>query len=108
MNPLQHAAVFLVETGFSLYILLLMLRFILQMVHADFYNPLSAFVVKLTNNPLLRLRKLIPSLCKIDSALVLLLFGFTFLKVTLNFGLMYHKIPSIHGLLILTVGDLTT
>ena len=65
---------FLINTLFSLYILTVMLRFILAAVRADFYNPVSQFLVKVTNPPLLPLRKLIPSIGKVDtSSLVLML-----------------------------------
>ena len=69
-NPIE----FLINTLFSLYILTVMLRFILAVVRADFYNPVSQFLVKVTNPPLLPLRKLIPSIGKVDtSSLVLML-----------------------------------
>ncbi|MFQ5644041.1 MAG: YggT family protein [Thiogranum sp.] len=69
-NPIE----FLINTLIGLYILTVMLRFILATVRADFYNPVSQFLVKVTNPPLLPLRKLIPSIGKVDtSSLVLML-----------------------------------
>jgi len=69
-NPVE----FLINTLFSLYILTIMLRFILAAVRADFYNPVSQFLVKVTNPLLLPLRKLIPAIGKVDtSSLVLML-----------------------------------
>ena len=69
-NPIE----FLINTLIGLYILMIMLRFILATVRADFYNPVSQFLVKVTNPPLLPLRRLIPSIGKIDtSSLVLML-----------------------------------
>jgi YggT family protein len=47
-NPLE----FLISTLFSLYIMAVMLRFLLGLVRADFYNPVSQFLVRITN-PLL-------------------------------------------------------
>ncbi|TNF35135.1 MAG: YggT family protein, partial [Gammaproteobacteria bacterium] len=64
MNPFA----FLIDTLFYLYTLLLMLRLLLQWVHADFYNPLSQFVVKLTNPPVIPLRRIIPGYWGIDFA----------------------------------------
>ena len=40
--------IFLIDTIFSIYIAIMLLRFILQQSGADFYNPISQFVVKLT------------------------------------------------------------
>ena len=69
-NPVE----FLINTLFGLYILTVMLRVVLAVVRADFYNPVSQFLVKVTNPPLLPLRRFIPSFGKVDtSALVLML-----------------------------------
>ena len=40
---------YLVQTLLSLYLLAMLLRFLLQLVRADFYNPISQFLVKITN-----------------------------------------------------------
>jgi len=66
--------IFLIDTLISLYILAVLLRFLLQWCGADFYNPISQFLVKVTHPPLKILRRFIPSIGKIDtSALVLML-----------------------------------
>ncbi|BAP42704.1 YGGT family protein [Pseudomonas sp. StFLB209] len=72
MIGLNTAAIFILQTLGSLYLLVILLRFVLQLVRADFYNPLSQFAVKATQ-PLLRpLRRIIPSLFGLDmSSLVL-------------------------------------
>jgi YggT family protein len=70
----SHPAIFLIETLFSLYILAVLLRFLLQTLGADFYNPISQFLVKITHPPLRLMRRVIPSIGKIDtSSLVLAL-----------------------------------
>ena len=67
-NPL----VFVIEIAFGIYVLIVLLRFLLQLVHADFYNPLSQFIVKATTPVLQPLRRFIPGLGGIDiSSLVL-------------------------------------
>lgn len=67
-NPL----VFLIQTLFGLYILAVLLRFLLQTVRADFYNPISQFLVKVTNPPLKILRRFIPGFGGIDIASLIL------------------------------------
>ncbi len=57
---------------FDLYVLLIMLRFIFQMLRADFYNPISQFVVRATAPPLKPLRKIIPGLGGQDLASLVL------------------------------------
>ncbi|QGM21103.1 YggT family protein [Spiribacter sp. 2438] len=65
---------FLVDTLFSLYIMAVMLRFLLQWVQADFYNPLAQFLVRITQPTLAPLRRVIPSWSGIDlPALVLMI-----------------------------------
>ena len=83
MNPLQNVGVFLVESLFSLYIGAVLLRFLLAWARANFYNPLSQFLVKVTNPALVPLRRMIPALGKIDTAAVVLALGLTLLKVWL-------------------------
>lgn len=96
---------FLVDTLFSLYVLIVMLRFLLQLVRADFYNPISQFVVK-ASNPLLKpLRRIIPGLGGIDIASLVLAFLVQLAGLVLV--LMIHgRIPSIGGLMVLTVAEL--
>jgi YggT family protein len=74
MGYVNNASIFLIQTIFGLVLLLFMLRFMLQLVRADFHNPVSQFVVKVTN-PLLRpLRRVIPGFGGIDvSSLIILL-----------------------------------
>lgn len=69
---LTNPGVFLVQTLLGLYAAVVLVRFLLQWARADFYNPVSQFVVKVTT-PLLRpLRRLIPGYAGMDlSALVL-------------------------------------
>jgi YggT family protein len=72
MGPLPEIGTLIIQSLGSLYLLLVILRFLLQLVRADFYNPVSQFVVKATNPPLLPLRRLIPGLYGIDMAAVTL------------------------------------
>ncbi|MES9832172.1 MAG: YggT family protein [Candidatus Thiodiazotropha sp. DIVDIV] len=69
---LSNPLIFLVQTIFGLYILAILLRFLLQLVRADFYNPVSQFLVKVTNPPIKILRRFIPGFGGIDlSSLIL-------------------------------------
>jgi len=68
-NPVE----FLINTLFGIYIMLVMLRFLLQWVRADFYNPVSQFLVKATNPPLQPLRRMIPGRGRIDIAAIVLM-----------------------------------
>lgn len=83
-NPyLSNAAIYMLETVFTLYILMVLLRFLLQLVRADFYNPICQFLVKATNPPLRPLRRIIPGLKGIDVASVVLLIALQMLALWL-------------------------
>lgn len=69
----SQAGVFLIGVVFGFYILMVMLRFLLQAVRADFYNPLSQFIVKFTTPALRPLRRIIPGVGGVDLAAIVLL-----------------------------------
>ncbi len=83
MNPsyLHDAGRFLVEVVVGFYLLVVILRFLFQLMRADFYNPLSQFVVVLTNPPLRFLRRFIPGFLGIDVASLVLAFGVALVKL---------------------------
>jgi YggT family protein len=72
-NYLTDPLAFLIQVIFDLYIMVVMLRFILQLVHADFYNPISQFAVKVTTPALRPLRRIIPGMAGIDVASIVLM-----------------------------------
>ena len=88
MTGLNTAAIYILQTLGSLYLLIVLLRFILQLVRADFYNPLSQFVVRATQ-PLVRpLRRLIPGLAGLDLASLILAIIVQLLLMALTLLLM--------------------
>ena len=100
-NPLE----FLITTLFSLYILAVMLRFLLGAVRADFYNPVSQFLVRITNPLLLPMRKVIPSLGRYDTSALLLMLLLQVISLSLVVLLRGISV-SIVTLLIVAVGEL--
>ena len=86
----------------SFYLTIVLLRFLLQLARADFYNPITQFAVKATN-PLLRpIRQIIPGWGSLDGAslvLAIIIQAITFLLIliALNGG-----IPSFNPLTLLT------
>jgi len=83
MNPFA----FLVDILFHLYTVVLMLRLILQLVRADFYNPVCQFFVRITNPVVIPLRRFIPGMWGIDFATLVLILIFTAIKILLVAGL---------------------
>ena len=80
---------FLVSTLFELYLMVVLLRFWLQLARADFYNPFSQFVVKATHPIVGPLRRVLPSIGRIDTAtlvLALLVAGLKIVALNLLIG----------------------
>ena len=100
-NPLE----FLITTLFSLYIMVVMLRFVLGAVRADFYNPVSQFLVRVTNPLLIPMRKVIPSIRQYDTAALLLMLLLQLLSLTIIVMLRGVSVPFIH-LLLAAIGEL--
>lgn len=101
----NNAALFLVDTLFGLYILVVLIRFLLQWLRADFYNPVSQFIVTVTNPPLRLLRRFIPDMGGIDLASVVLLLGLSMIKTWLLFS-MVGRSGTFQGLLVYSIGEL--
>lgn len=72
MNALSEITGYLVQTLLTLYLLAMILRFLLQAVQADYYNPLSQFLSRITNPLVVPLRRVIPGFRGIDLATLLL------------------------------------
>ncbi len=101
----NQAAIFLIETLFGLYLLAFMLRFLLQWVRANFYNPFVQFIVQVTNPPLRPVRRVIPGLWGLDVAAVVIMMGLLMIKWLLLLWIMDHGVE-IAGLLVVAVADL--
>ena len=106
MSPyISDAALFLFDTILGVYVLIVMLRFLLQLTKADFYNPISQFVVKVSNPPLAPMRRLIPNFFEIDLAVMTLLVALEGLRLGLITTILGHS-PHPLGLFLLSVGEL--
>lgn len=81
MPYVQNATSFLVQAiiGFALYIVLI--RFWMQWVRADFRNELGQFIITVTNPLVIPLRKVIPSYKTLDTSTVLLAYAICILKI---------------------------
>ncbi|VAX04430.1 Cell division integral membrane protein, YggT and half-length relatives [hydrothermal vent metagenome] len=100
-----NAGTFLIQTLFGLYAGAVMLRFLLAVVRADFYNPVSQFLVKVTNPPLLPLRRIIPGIMGIDMASIVLLIALQATQLLLIAAVQGFGIQPL-GLLVLTLAGL--
>lgn len=105
---MNNALFFLVDTLLNLYLMVVMLRFWLQAARADFYNPLSQFIVKATNPLLIPLRRIIPSLGKLDTASIVLIFLVGLAKITVLFmfsGQGFMPLTLLNGALLVVLKE---
>jgi YggT family protein len=81
---------FLISTLFDLFLMVVLLRFWLQWAKADFYNPMSQFVVKATSFAVNPLRKIVPGVGGLDLASLLLAFLVAIAKVSTLVLISHH------------------
>jgi len=89
----QEIALFLTNTLFSIYISLVMIRFLLALFKADFYNPISQTIVRFTNPPLTFLRRFIPPVGKFDSSAIVLMILLQLAELWLRTFIMGQSVP---------------
>ena len=104
-NYVGDAGTFLIDTVIGLYILVIVVRFLLQWMRADFYNPIAQFVVTVTNPPLVFLRRFIPGLWGIDLASIVLMLVLSIVKIYVIAAIAGFT-PSFAGVLVLSIGEL--
>lgn len=102
-SSLVNATIFLINTLFDLYIMCVLLRFLLQIVRADFYNPICQFLIKITNPLLLPLRRVFKGIWRIDLAAIVLMLLLEVLKLSILMYGLQSVYPYWYGLLVLSV-----
>ena len=100
---LANAGEFLITLVFQFYILAVILRFLLQLARADFYNPISQFLITITNPVLRYLRRWIPGYAGIDWPSIILMFTLQCIELSLVALIKPVAFPAISGLLLLTL-----
>lgn len=91
---------FLVETLFSLYIAALMLRVLLEAVGADYYNPVSQVLIKVTQPLVAPLGRIITRLGRFNSAAVVLLVIIQTISVILVMAISGYAVDPLQALVI--------
>lgn len=102
---LGEAGRLIIETILGLYLLCILLRFMFQLMRADFRNPISQFLVSITNPPLKLLRRIIPGFGGIDIASLVLAFLVAALKLYL-IAMLFGGVPHPAGVAILAVAEI--
>ncbi|KAB2898893.1 MAG: YggT family protein [Dokdonella sp.] len=105
MGYFANAAQILIHFAFGVLVFLVVLRVLLQLVRANFYNPVCQFLYKATNPLLMPLRRIIPSWRNIELGALLLAWLLSALKLALIYGL-YGQRLGLLGLLVMALADL--
>ncbi|MBV6289142.1 YggT family protein [Pseudomonas aegrilactucae] len=108
MNALSGAAIFVVQTLVSLYLAIVLLRFVLQLVKANFYNPLSQFAVRATQPLLKPIRRVVPSVFGLDTSSLILAIVIQALLMAFVLMLTFGTIGDIPHLLMWSVIGVTS
>ncbi len=87
MMHTSNAGIFFIQALFSLVILLVLLRFLLQLMRVDYYNPISKMVTRFSDPLLGPLRRLLPVTRRIDGASLLALFLLQYLQIVMIAGI---------------------
>lgn len=80
-SNVASAIVFVVNALASLYLLVLLLRFWMPWLRADFRNPLAQGILRFTNPLVIPVRRIVPSFGRLDTATVLVAFIVQYLTV---------------------------
>ena len=91
---------YLLQTALSLLLFLLLLHFLLQLVRADFYNPISQMLIKITHPVLRPVRLLTPRLRGIDTAVLLSLLLIQMASITAILAVNGQSLPNVFLLLV--------
>lgn len=80
---MSQALYFIIKTLTQLYLLVLLLRFWLPMLGADFRNPLAQGILRITSPLVLPVRRFVPSIGRLDTSTILVAYVIQFLTVLL-------------------------
>ncbi|MBQ74147.1 MAG: YggT family protein [Gammaproteobacteria bacterium] len=80
---LSNAGVYLIQTFFGIYFILIMVRFLMQVSRVDYYNPLCQGIVRITDPAIKPLRKVLPTIRGVDFATLAVAFIVQFIAVVL-------------------------
>jgi YggT family protein len=95
MQQLPAAGIYLVQTVVSFYTIIVLLRFLLQLARADFYNPISQFAVKVTAPILNPMRRVIPGWGGVDVSSLILILALQVLQLVAVILMLGYALPNV-------------
>lgn len=103
-NSLHEGFVFLISSIFDLYLFILVVRLVLVWAGANWFDPITQFIVKVTNFIITPLRRMIPNVGKLELATLLVILAMEAIKFCV-ISLMSVGTPNAAGVLVLASAD---
>ncbi len=104
-NYFSDATIYLANVVLGSYGFIIMIRLVLELVEADFYNPICKAIHSITNPVLKPVRAFLPRFKRIDSASLLMVIVFEIIAVWVTLKLKSSINPSLLGLIVLSLGS---
>jgi YggT family protein len=105
MSVAHDALLFLIQTVFDLYLFILVFRAVLAFVGANYFDPITQLVIRLTAFIVHPIRGILPNYRRIETSTFVIIYVLELIKYTLISFLNSHSV-SISSLLIVSVADI--
>jgi YggT family protein len=103
-NYFSDATIYLANVILGAYGFIIMIRLVLQLVEADFYNPICKAIHSITNPILKPIRAFLPRFKRLDSAALLTVVAFEIIATWITLKLKNSIDPNMAGLIVLSIG----
>jgi YggT family protein len=103
--PIENALIFLVNALFDIYLFILVIRLILVWVGANYFDPITQFIVKMTDFIVKPIRRRIPNVQRVEIATLIVILLLEICKFSF-FTLLSAGVFNMGGILLLSMGDI--
>ena len=103
----QSVGIFLIDTLFDMYIFIMVLRLMIEALRVPVNNPICDFSFLITQPLVQPFEYIMPQYRGLQSSTLLVVFGLILIKLYLVFMLQFLKLPSVAGVLVWGLGELT-
>ena len=107
---MKQALIFIISTLTQLYLLVMLLRFWLPWLRADFRNPIAQGILRFTSPLIIPVRRVVPPIGRLDTATIIVAFGLQYIAVLviltidgLTAGILPIAISSLINLVLLSL-----
>ncbi|HEU5280886.1 MAG TPA: YggT family protein [Gammaproteobacteria bacterium] len=105
MSALTQGLLFLINTLFDLFLFVLVIRVILAWSGANYFDPITQFIVRMSDFIVKPLRRILPNVKQIEIATLTLIFALELVKFS-SIAFLSVGTPQIMGLMVLSLADM--